>query len=70
MRSESEQMCQCLILYQSVLQYAEEVSYECSVSHTPVLLVEINPQSGGKNQIPEEEAEKALKKDEQKSTQV
>lgn len=23
--------------------------HECSVSHTPVLLVEINPQSGSKN---------------------
>lgn len=41
-----------------------------AVAHTPVLLMEINPQSGGKNRIPEEEVEKASKKDEQKSTQV
>lgn len=38
--------------------------HEHSVSHTLVLLVEINPQSGGKNRIPEEEVEKPLKKDE------
>lgn len=36
--------------------------HECSVSHTPMLLVETNPQSGGKNPIPEEEVEKASKK--------
>lgn len=38
--------------------------HECSVSDTPVLLVEINPQRSDKNWIPEEEVEKSSKKDE------